>query len=55
MSGCCSDNNTSKKEKEEEKISSQEPPKSFVGRYLYNTGKKDFEKNKEKNKGGGCC
>ncbi|MFV1917018.1 MAG: hypothetical protein ACC618_00810 [Patescibacteria group bacterium] len=55
MSGCCSDNNSEKKEKEEKKTTGQEPQKSFVGRLLYNTGKKDFEKNKGKSKGGGCC
>lgn len=52
-SSCCSDSDTSKKE--ENKITGQEIPKSFVGRYLYNMGKKDIEKNKGKSKGGGCC
>lgn len=64
MSDCCSDNSTSKSsccsvsdasKKEGNKTTGQENPKSFVGRFLYNTGKKDFEKNKGKSKGGDCC
>lgn len=53
MSNCCSGNNSSKKK--EKKTSSQEPSKSFVGRFLYNVGKKYFEKNKGKSKGRSCC
>lgn len=62
--GCCSDDSASTQnrssdeeagEKEENKTNGQEIPKSFIGRFLYNAGKKDFEKNKGKAKGGGCC
>lgn len=51
MQDCCS--NHSKKDSDAEGDQKGKEPKSFIGKYLYNLGKKDFEKNGSKKKG--CC
>lgn len=44
------------KDEKKEMDNPDKPPKSFIGRYLYNLGKKDLEKEKQSGKhGGGCC
>jgi len=55
MSDCCgSHNNDTKKKKKTD--NPDQPPKSFVGKSLYNLGKKDLEKEKQSGKHkGGCC
>ncbi len=53
--GCCSEEDVQEGESVSEEDSQDAPSKSFIGRFLYNMGKKDFEKNKGKSKGGGCC
>ena len=53
--GCCGSHNDQKDNKQETG-NSEETPKGFVGRYLHNLGKKDFEKEKQGGKSkGGCC
>lgn len=44
MSHCCGDDIN---HKEEEVNNFNKPPKSFIGKYLYKTGKKEFEKGKQ--------
>lgn len=55
MSDCC-ENHTSDTEKKKGLSISEKPPKPFIGKYLYNLGKKDLEKEKQSGKHkGGCC
>ncbi len=54
MSDCCSDDKDNKKSGGKEKVEYEQAPKSFIGKYLYKIGKKDFENNKNKKKSG-CC
>jgi len=49
MSDCCGNSSTAKQSKKVE-----EKPKSFIGKFLYNRGKKLKEKDKKKN-AAGCC
>lgn len=43
-------------DKNKEMKNSDQPSKSFIGRYLYNLGKKEHEKEKQRGKHkGGCC
>ena len=52
MSDCCTNNTDSK----EEETEVNNEPKSFIGKYLYKMGKKDFDKEKESGKvNKGCC
>ena len=54
MSHCCG--NHSKAEKTNNADFGELPPKSFIGRFLYNIGKKDYEKeNRKKMHGKKCC
>ena len=55
MSHCCGSHGEDKNKKK--KLSNPNKPlKSFVGKYLYNIGKKDFEKEKHSGKHkGNCC
>ncbi len=53
---CCEDHNDKESINNKTKKAKEELPKSFIGKYLYNLGKKDLEK--EKNDGdhkGDCC
>jgi hypothetical protein len=55
MSCCASHTEQSSKKKKTTK-SEDKMPKSFVGKYLYNIGKKDLEKEKHGGKHkGDCC
>lgn len=45
---CCSSHKKQPKKKREEKIEAK--PKNFISKYLYNLGKKDFEKGSSKSK-----
>lgn len=54
MSSCCQSHN--KVEKMNKIISGEKIPKSFIGKYLYNLGKKEYEKEtKIGNNKRGCC
>lgn len=53
MTDCCSSHS---KTENFEQMAEEEPPKSFVGKFLYNLGKKDYEKEVKKgNKDKKCC
>ena len=55
MSHCCGGGtNHTEEKKENENLS--EPPKSLIGKFLYKTGKREFEKERQSgvNKRG-CC
>ncbi len=54
MSDCCEDNKDTKKTAKQSKVFN-EKPKSIIGKYLYNMGKKDLEKEKQGGKQKGCC
>ncbi len=55
MSHCCGSHSEHKKSKKK-KANTEKIPKSFVGKYLYNLGKKDMEKEKHSGKHeGDCC
>jgi len=56
MSDCCGDQNNNSQPTEQ--TVQNNPPKSWFGKYLYNLGKKDHQKQspKKEHKGsGGCC
>lgn len=53
MSNYCSSNS---KAENVEQMTEEKPPKSFVGKFLYNLGKSDYEKEKkERNRDKKCC
>jgi hypothetical protein len=56
---CCSSHSDQNSKKKKTSIPEDKLPKSVVGKYLYNLGKKDMEKEKHGGKhkggGGGCC
>lgn len=55
MSCCASHSDQNSKDKKKGK-SEDKPPKSFMGKYLYNLGKKDLEKEKHRGKHkDDCC
>ena len=51
MQDCCSSH--PKKDSDAGSSQKDKEPRSFIGKYLYNLGKKDFEKNGSKKKS--CC
>ncbi|KKQ43412.1 MAG: hypothetical protein US60_C0002G0020 [Microgenomates group bacterium GW2011_GWC1_37_8] len=54
MSNCCG--SCSKTEKTKKDAFGEKPPKSFTGKFLYNIGKKEFDKeNQNKPHGKKCC
>lgn len=54
MSHCCKSH--SKAEKIKRNDFGDKPPKSFIGKFLYNIGKKEYEKeNQNKMHGKKCC
>ncbi len=54
MSNCCEEHNEKTKVKKVLKKNHQEKPKSVFGKYLYNLGKKEIEKEVKKSHNGGC-
>ncbi len=53
MSSCCEEHKETKVKKVLKK-NNQEKPKSFLGKYLYNLGKREAGKEVKKSQGG-CC
>lgn len=54
MSDCCEEHQGKAEVEEASKKIPNEKPKSFIGKYLYNSGKKEAEKEAKKSNGG-CC